>query len=184
MQVDRLANLLGAAGLAVTDMVLAGVADTVGVSPSGAAALVVLSTSPGLSVTELGRRVGLSQSAAVRMVDSLQARDLVIRRSGARRGVSLEPTAAGRRAARDLLDARARRLATLFAPLDDTQRAHLARLLGTLLASLYGEIGDADLLCRLCDRDCCTRDDICPVGQAERDHQADRDHQAERDRRG
>jgi len=175
MQVDRLANLLGAAGLAVTDVVLAGVADTVEVSPSGAAALVVLSTSPGLSVTELGRRVGLSQSASVRMVDSLQARDLVDRRSGARRGVSLEPTAAGRQAARELLDARARRLATLFAPLGDAQREHLARLLGMLLAGLYAEIGDADLLCRLCDRDCCTRDDICPVGQAERDRQTELD---------
>ncbi|WP_411157268.1 MarR family transcriptional regulator [Nocardia terpenica] len=31
----------------------------------------MLSTAPGVSVTELGRRVGLSQSAATRMVDGL-----------------------------------------------------------------------------------------------------------------
>jgi hypothetical protein len=75
-----------------------------------------------------------------------------------------------------------RRLATLFAPLDDPQRAHLAGLLGTLLARLYGEIGDADLFCRLWDRDCCTRDDICPVGQAEWDRRGERDRKAARDR--
>jgi hypothetical protein len=55
-------------------------------------------------------------------------------------------------------------------------------LLGTLLAGLYGEIGDADLFCRLWDRDCCTRDDICPVGQAEWDRRGERDRKAARDR--
>lgn len=69
----RTANLLGATALAVTDLALAGVARAAGTSTSGAAALVVLVASPGLSVTELGRRVGLSQPAAARMVDSLQA---------------------------------------------------------------------------------------------------------------
>ncbi|MGW2314997.1 condensation domain-containing protein, partial [Actinomadura luteofluorescens] len=31
-------------------------------------------------------------------------------------------------------------------------------------AGLYAEIGDSDVICRLCDRGCCTSGDVCPVG--------------------
>ncbi|MCC4314887.1 helix-turn-helix domain-containing protein [Streptomyces malaysiensis] len=47
---------------------------------SAAAALIVLRADPGVSVTELGRRVGLTQSAAVRMVAGLEREALVERR--------------------------------------------------------------------------------------------------------
>jgi MarR family transcriptional repressor of emrRAB len=76
----RTANLLGATALAVADVALAGVIGAAGVSASGAAALVVLSAFHHLSVTDLGRRVDLTQFAAARMVDSLEADGLVQRR--------------------------------------------------------------------------------------------------------
>ncbi|MEU8303567.1 MarR family transcriptional regulator [Actinomadura sp. NPDC048955] len=165
----RLANLLGAASLAVTDLVLAGATDAGRVSASGAAALVVLSHAPGLGVTELGRRVGLTQSAAARMVDGLQAAGLVRRRPGGGRAVQVLLTPEGEEAVREMLAARDAPLAGALTALDDGEREALAGLLAKLLAGLYAEIGDSDVICRLCDRGCCTSGDVCPVGQAERD---------------
>ncbi|WP_116203484.1 MarR family transcriptional regulator [Amycolatopsis circi] len=172
MHDKRLANLLGAAALAVNDVMLAGVRQAGEVSTSGAGALVALSTAPGISVTELGRQVGLSQSAAARMVDSLEAAGLVRRSPGAGRQVSVTLTPPGRRAAGQILTARAEPLAHLVSRLDAAEQEALAELLAKLLTGLYGEIGDADLLCRLCDRASCTSSAACPVGEAERNRQS------------
>ncbi|MBO0819240.1 MAG: MarR family transcriptional regulator [Nocardiopsaceae bacterium] len=163
---SRTANLLGATALAVTDLALAGATAAAGTSPSGAAALVVLSGAGGLSVTELGRRVGLSQSAAARMTDSLEGSGLVTRRPGPGRRVTVEPTPAGRQAAAHLLSARAAPLDDVLAALDEDEQRTLAALLAKLLARLYGEIGDNELMCRLCDRPACTAGATCPVGEA------------------
>ena len=166
----RTANLLGATALAVTDLALGGATAAAGVSGSGAAALVVLCADPGISVTELGRRVGLTQSAAARMVDALEARGLVERRPTLGKWVAVHPTAAGRAASADLLDARGERLTTLVAALRPDDQEALTSVLERLLRALYGEVGSSELVCRLCDRPCCTEAGaICPVGQAERD---------------
>jgi MarR family transcriptional repressor of emrRAB len=166
----RTANLLGATALAVTDLALGGATAAAGVSGSGAAALVVLCADPGISVTELGRRVGLTQSAAARMVDALAARGLVERRPTLGKWVAVHPTAAGRAASADLLDARGERLTTLVAALSPADQEALTSVLERLLPALYGEVGSSELVCRLCDRPCCTEAGaICPVGQAERD---------------
>ncbi|NLU72969.1 MarR family transcriptional regulator [Streptomyces sp. HNM0575] len=171
---NRTANLLGATALAVSDLALTGATRAAGVSASGAAALVVLSASPGLSVTELGRRVGLSQPAAARMVDSLQSGGLVERRQGPGRWVSVKATAAGRRTARTMLAARGTPLSGIVEALDEGERETLDALLEKLLTRLYGEVGDADLVCRLCDREGCVRGGaVCPVGQAERDERSE-----------
>lgn len=168
-ETSRTANLLGATALAVNDLALAAVADAAGTSTSGAAALAVLSASPGLSVTELGRRVGLSQPAAARMVDSLQAGDLVQRHPGSGREVRVMPTLAGKEVATHLLAARSRPLYDLVSVLDPDEQQTLAGLLGKLLVRLYAQVGSSELLCRLCDRSSCTTNAACPVGQAERD---------------
>src|SRR2546430_11915985 len=110
---DRVANLLGALALTVNDLMLADTTAAAGTSASGAAALVVLSTAPGLSVTELGRRVGLSQPAAARMVDSLERRDLVERRDTLTPAVAVHLTRKGSGAARRILGRRGGRLTAL-----------------------------------------------------------------------
>lgn len=167
---DRTANLLGAAALAVSDLLLRGATAAASVSESGAAALVVLAHDPGLSVTELGRRVGLSQPAAARMVDSLQSRGLVERRPTLGRWVAVLPTGDGQRAAREILGSRGGPLAQLVDRFDDEDRAKLTELLSTLLGHVYDQLPDAQRLCRLCDRDACLSERrICPVGQASRD---------------
>jgi MarR family transcriptional repressor of emrRAB len=164
----RLENLLGAAALALSDLVLARVRAVAGLSASGAAALLVLADAPDLGVTELGRRVGLSQPAAARMLDTLAAAGLARRTPGPGRTVPVRLTPAGERLAGDLRAARAAALADLLADLDDAQRHQLTTLLEHLLTRLYPRIGDADLLCRLCDRPACTTTATCPVGQASR----------------
>ncbi|MFC6887148.1 MarR family winged helix-turn-helix transcriptional regulator [Actinomadura yumaensis] len=169
---ERTANLLGAAALAVSDVALVGADGVPGVSRSGMAALVVLSDVPGLGVTELGRRVGLTQSAAARMVDSLEEAGLVRRRRGAGRGVPVAVTERGGEAARAVLSARGAPLAELVGVLDEEERASLDVLLGKLLAALYERVGNAELMCRMCDRACCVRGAVCPVGQAERDRRS------------
>ncbi|MEU3274391.1 MarR family transcriptional regulator [Saccharomonospora sp. NPDC006951] len=166
---ERVANLLGATALAVTDRVLAEAWAGAGVSPSGAAALVVLSTGQELSVTELGRRIGLSQSAAARMVDSLERKRLLERRPRHGREVTVGLTGEGRRVALGLLDARGTGLKSVLDVLSPDERRQLGDLLSTLLTRIYQDVGNADLLCRLCDRASCTTGAVCPVGQAQRD---------------
>jgi len=168
MHETRTANLLGAAALAVSDLVLTSVTRVSQVSPSGAAALVVLSATPDLSVTELGRRVGLTQSAAARMVESLEAKNLAQRKRGAGRERAVVLTSEGQRAARAALGARGDGLASLLEALDDEERQALAGVLDKLLARIYQDVRDSELLCRLCDRQACTTDAVCPVGNAER----------------
>jgi MarR family transcriptional regulator, negative regulator of the multidrug operon emrRAB len=170
MHDSRTANLLGATVLALSDQLLAGATRSVGVSASAAAALVVLSNSTGLSVTELGRRVGLSQPAAARMVDSLEADGLVERQRHRSRSrwVTVSLTRTGRRSARRLLGARGGPLVDAIADLEPQEREALSDLLSKLLTRLYDEIGSSELICRLCDRAACTTEATCPVGAAER----------------
>ncbi|GGR88035.1 hypothetical protein GCM10010252_28570 [Streptomyces aureoverticillatus] len=173
---SRTANLLGATALALSDLLLSGVGAAAGTSGSGAAALVVLAGDPGLSVTELGRRVGLTQSAAARMVDGLERQGLVRRASTRGRAVAVRPTEAGTAAAHRLLAARGDALRAALHHLGRDERAQLDLLLGKLLTGLYQQPGDAERLCRLCDRDVCVKNRAtCPVGQADRDHRARRE---------
>lgn len=167
---DRTANLLGAASLAVTDALLGATAAVAATGPSGTAALVVLSATPGLSTTELGRRVGLTQSAATRMVDSLAARGLVERGPSIGKSVTLRLTPDGQHAARDVLVAREDRVADLLAPLDEAERGTLSALLEKVLTAAYGRTPHSQWLCRLCDRESCLAGGSaeCPVGAAER----------------
>ena len=166
----RVANLLGAAGLGVADVVRVATSEMMEMSPSAAAAVVALRRDDGLSGTELGRRIGLTQSAAARMVDSLESQESVRREPGSGRAVAVRLTDGGRAAADVMLEERQVDLAYLLADLDDDERATLGRLLEKVLVKLYETTENADHLCRLCDRAACTKDAVCPVGQAERDH--------------
>ena len=156
--------------MALTDLALSGATRAANVSASGAAALVSLAAHPGLSVTELGRRVGLTQSAAARMVDSLEAVALVERRPSAvmRQATTVHPTRAGRQAVRRLLAARGTPLTDVVAALDEDEQQQLGDLLTKVLTRVYEQVGAAQYICRLCDRgSCTTQSATCPVGQAE-----------------
>ncbi|WPB90016.1 MarR family winged helix-turn-helix transcriptional regulator [Streptomyces malaysiensis] len=119
---------------------------------SAAAALMVLRADPGVSVTELGRRVGLTQSAAVRMVDGLERESLVERRRTVGNWTGVHPTGKGRRTAGQLLTSRTSRLTGVLDVLGDTEVRDLGALLAKLLDGLYQGSGSADRMCRLCPR--------------------------------
>lgn len=166
----RTANLLGAAALGLTDHVLDSAAQVRRLSTSSTAALISLHATPGLSVSELGRRVRLSQPAAARMVDALEAEGLVRRAPSTinRRWVTAYLTDRGRTLAEDLLSARSAPLVRAVGGLDPDEQRILAGLLERVLVQLHDEVGQGQRICRLCDRQACTRTTSCPIGRAER----------------
>jgi MarR family transcriptional repressor of emrRAB len=168
MHESRLANLLGAAVLNLSDRMTAAAAAAAGVSLSGTAALVTLAEFPGLGGTELAHRIGLSQPACARMLDQLEARGLVRRQEKTGRAVAVVLTRAGRAAAARSLKARQDVLAGALRTMPD--RSALEPLLEQLLRGLHADVRSGDLMCRLCDRNgCVARERICPVGQAQRE---------------
>jgi len=161
---DRLANLLGVVALVASDRLRTVVEADLGSGGSGPAALVHLQAYPGESVEALRRVLGISQPATVRIVDRLAGEGLLERRPGAdRRTLALHLTARGERAASDVLAGRTRSLRALLDALDAQERAALTPLLERLVASLADDRPQARRVCRLCDRDACTRDPGCPL---------------------
>jgi MarR family transcriptional regulator, negative regulator of the multidrug operon emrRAB len=165
----RTANLLGSLSLALADRLRAGTEAAAGHAGSGPAALAALSTYlDGTSIDELGRSLGLTQSAAVRLVDRLEESGLVERGRGVDgRSVSVLMTAAGRRAGRKILDARHRAVGEVLESLSPSERRMLTGVCEKLLGGLTASHADARRICRLCDPDACGHDDgRCPVTRA------------------
>jgi DNA-binding MarR family transcriptional regulator len=158
---ERRANLLGAVALAVADRVRTETEAAVGHSGAAAAALVMIVQFPGRTVEFLRRAVGLSHPAAVRVVDRLVEQKLVRRRAvGAGPAVALTATAAGRRAARRILDVRREVLVEALPDLSPREAEALDAILERALEALASTPGTT--ICRLCDMGRCrTRD--CPV---------------------
>ncbi|MGI8594576.1 MAG: MarR family winged helix-turn-helix transcriptional regulator [Solirubrobacteraceae bacterium] len=154
---DRLAQLLGALSLAATDRFRSAVEGSLGRAGAHAAALVHLHVHPGASVRALAAVLGVSQPAAVKIVDRLAGDALLERRPGAdRRALALRLTNAGRAQAVRILAGRAGELTGLLAVLDAEERERLEPLLEKLVASLAQELPGALAVCRLCDREACS----------------------------
>jgi DNA-binding MarR family transcriptional regulator len=158
---ERRANLLGAFALVVADRLRAETEAAVGHSGAAAAALVTIVQFPGRTVEFLRRAVGLSHPAAVRVVDRLVEERLVRRRAaGPGPAVALTATAAGRRAARRILDVRRDVLAGAMPELTPAEAETLTAILERALAAQADTPGTT--ICRLCDMSRCRRID-CPV---------------------
>jgi MarR family transcriptional regulator, negative regulator of the multidrug operon emrRAB len=165
----RTANLLGSLSLAVADRMRAATEAAAGHAGSGPAALAALSTYlEGEPIDALGRSLGLTHSAAVRLVDRLEESGLVERRRGVDgRSVSVVMTATGRTAGREVLDARQRALDEVLESLSASERRALAGVCEKLLGGLTASRADAGRICRLCDPDACGHHDgRCPVTRA------------------
>ena len=163
----RLANVLGAAALAAAGAMTAAVAAVTDGGLSAAAALVTLASEPGIGVTELSRRVGLSQPGATRLIAALASRGLVLSEpETGGRSVSLRLTPAGSEKAQLILAERQRALAALLAPLDQHARQELDAALSAVLERLTEEGAPVHQTCRLCDEQACTAAAPCPVDQA------------------
>jgi DNA-binding MarR family transcriptional regulator len=165
----RQANVLGATALAVADRVRSAAEDGAGEGASAAAALVSLAGYlDGQPIDSLTNPLGLTHSAAVRVVDRLVGAGLARRKPGAdRRAVAVELTAEGRQAAERARAARTGALEDALAMLEPSERAELTRLHEKLLAALVDGRAAAGYTCRLCDIDACGHyQGRCPVTQA------------------
>lgn len=160
---SRLENLLGVQALALVDRISA-----TGTPASESAALVTLLAHPDQGVGWLSEVLCLTDSGATRLVERLVAAGLLRRRPGADgRTRVLRLTAAGRRTATRLLAERHERLEQVLAPLGDTERRTLERLLEKMVAGLADDHPAALRTCRLCDRDACnSAQAACPLQHA------------------
>ena len=163
---NRLASTLGALALAITDKTAVSSQETTGAGGSAAAALVTIATRPGLSIESLRKILGISQPAAVRLVDRLAAEGLVAREPGHDgRTRALRCTAAGQGQAQAILAARRNSVSPVLSALGAGEQEELSRLLETLLAILPATRDQARHLCRLCDHAAC-QGSWCPVDRA------------------
>jgi DNA-binding MarR family transcriptional regulator len=172
----RLANLVGAWTLAVADRLEAATSAAAGRGGQAPAALVALHEfAGGGTIDELSEVLGLTHSAAVRLVDVLVADGHVARRPVPRdrRAVSIVLTASGRTAAQRIIRARAQAVEATLDGLTDAQRRSLTtlaeRLAGDLTALRLderrrGAVPPGGWLCRLCDFETCGRPEgRCPA---------------------
>jgi len=164
----RLANLLGAAAIGITDRMQDAARDTAGLDTSDSTALIaLLDFSPHGTIEALSRICGLTHSGAVRLVNRLATAGYVTRHPGRNaRSVAVGLTAAGRTLAGQLRDARARAIAQTLAGLTKQQRTELAGACEVLIGALRthrlarraaGELPSGGALCRLCDFGACQR---------------------------
>lgn len=161
----RTANLLGALALEI-----AGRLDKHGKlhpneTSSAAAALNVIGFYEGCSNGALSRALGLSHTATVRLVDKLEAANLVTSATGSdRRAVALRLTDLGREKAREVVHERCVLLGDIINVLTPEQQRHLDAIAEILLKSMVEAAEDADHICRLCDDVACPPEQ-CPVHQ-------------------
>ena len=172
----RLANLLGAWSLAVSDRITAAAAAAAGRSGQAPAALVALDQfAEGGTIEQLSAVLGLTHSATVRLVDALQADGHVVRRgrTADRRAVALRLTRSGRAAAQRVIQARGEAVQETLGALTEPQRRALTAMAERLTGDLAtlrleqraaGELPAGGWLCRLCDFQACGRPEgRCPA---------------------
>ena len=136
--------------------------EATGLPVRGLSALVLLRNRPAANVDWLHRRLDITQSGAVRLVDRLESSGLLRReKSPGRRDVALYVTEAGEALLGRGLGARARAIEGLLEPLSAAERSRLAALIAKALAGGTRRRHEADVVCRLCDWDLCKPQ--CPV---------------------
>jgi DNA-binding MarR family transcriptional regulator len=157
------ANIVSAWVVTAHDALLEA-AGYVGLDTRQLAALSLIASHPGCSIEWLRRRVGLTQSGTVRLVDRLQAEGLVRRgRPGSGR-VELAMTAPGSRRLKRWNQARERVVEELTANLRPISRSDLVTALANSLSSRSRARDQADVACRTCDWPACGN--RCPVDQS------------------
>lgn len=143
---------------------LAAAADAVELGPRELAALTLISAHDGCSVDWLRRRVDLTQSGTVRLVDRLEARGLLSRGEIVGRGVPLHVTRTGRKTLAAWQTARSRAVDDLLAGLPDSRRHALVAAMATALRGQRRQRLQADTTCRTCSWSECG--DSCPVDRS------------------
>jgi MarR family transcriptional repressor of emrRAB len=164
----RTANLLGALGLGISDLLIKVAGVSSGHGGETGAAIVSIGSVDGLSVGQLARMLALSHAGAVRLVDRLEADGYVSRRPGSdarQRIITLTPE--GLACRDEILAARLAMLGPLLERLTRDDRDALERIAGILLQGMATSNDRADEICRLCDDHACAAlgcpIDACPA---------------------
>lgn len=158
-------NVIGAFILALADRIGDAVETAAPERGCAAAALMLIRHQPGFLVERLHGVIGLSQPGTVRLIDRLQQRGLVRRRSGEedRRTVGLFLTEDGQAVCTDIIESRARAVSAAISGLTAHEVTALADMAGKVLGSLPKDAQQAYRICRLCDEAHCPD---CPVDDA------------------
>jgi MarR family transcriptional repressor of emrRAB len=151
-------DIVLATAIALTDAV-----DVPGVARSHVAALNVIRCTTDVSITSLAAALGLSHSAAVRVVDRLAQERLVERiPAGPARRVSLRLTASGRAVANSAARRREDRVSQAISTLSRAEQVQLLAMLGKVGKGLAPSLAMAERACRLCNQPACLRAG-CPL---------------------
>jgi MarR family transcriptional regulator, negative regulator of the multidrug operon emrRAB len=130
---------------------------------SASAALNVIGFWEGITNAQLARALMLSHTATVRLVDKLEAQDLVEARAGEdKRATHLHLTEAGRSAVLPMLKARCAAVERYLGVLTSAEERQLAGLLEKLMKPLGTDAYSVCHFCRLCDLAACPADQ-CPM---------------------
>lgn len=152
MDDPALANLLAAVAESLARRTAANDED---LAPTAVAALMALAGVDNLTVGDIARRVGLTHSAAVRLVDRLEKQWFVRRLRRVSREVRVEVTARGRRRALGMQQARLAAAGSLVGLVDPQARSVLAGQLAAMMAALRADDATADTACRMCRPEGC-----------------------------
>lgn len=172
MSLDRAANMFGALSLVIADQASDAVAEAAGRSESAAAALSALLHFLDRPSVDLLRQVlGLTSSGTVRLLDRLEESGYVQRGPGPDgRSTSVSLTEQGRRAARQVRDARAAVLEDALSVLSAAERDAFEQLASKVLVGMMRGPGAVRWICRLCDIGICRgAEGGCPLGNAARE---------------
>jgi DNA-binding MarR family transcriptional regulator len=160
---ERTVNLLGALVVALGDALDEATEIAAGHGGAGPAALATVAQWSAPAVHALGERVGLSQSAGVRLVSRLEADGLLERNPGRDgRTLAIAVTPAGTERATQVLAARRQVLEAALVALPAGDQEQLVVLLERILHHLTGGTADAGRICRLCEVAICPQN-RCPV---------------------
>ena len=147
-----LTNKIAALALAITDSALAKSED---LAPTAVAALISIRDTEPLSIGDIAGIVGLTHSAAVRLVDRLEKDWLVRRQRRVGREVMVEITARGKRRAQQLQEHRAAATAALLVGLTDAEVRALEQVIDRIIALRAADGMPVPQFCRMCRRGHC-----------------------------
>lgn len=161
-QMDRTANLVGALSLAVVDRILRAVFEDTDLGGEAVAALVAIGHSPGMTISQLGNVVARSHPGAVRIVDRLEAAELVERKPAShdRRSLTLTLTPRGLSERAAVLERRQTALLGILELVEPDHLRTLERVAATILSALPDDAAAALAICRYCDEQRCQ---ACPM---------------------
>ncbi len=156
-------NTVGALSVLLCDRINEALAKSMGMTGESASGLIMVGSNEFQPIADLSGLLGLTHSAAVRLVARLQNAGWLTKTRGTdRRQVLLSLTPAGVRKRRGLLAARSKAISKLLRTLTDDEQAVLAQI-GRKLLACHTSIGANGHPCRLCEAGACQGQADCPM---------------------